>query len=192
MLGERIASESEVIRAIVSGYSPCCGFPHQAIAFSPLTRCVPKAANGLLAARGYSGHLMLRERIGPQFEVTRAIVLEDSPCCGVPHLLPRAGFGLRGLCWPSVLDADSPITAMPITCRMSVLNCPLPPLLSPPSVPGCSSRKVAAPTTRLPTRTSSVRAVLAAAAYRGRGGADCKQRPIVHAANMKCPPTWWP
>ena len=25
MLGERIASQSEVIRAIVSGYSPCCG-----------------------------------------------------------------------------------------------------------------------------------------------------------------------
>ena len=28
MLGERIASQSEVIRAIVSGYSPCCGGPH--------------------------------------------------------------------------------------------------------------------------------------------------------------------
>ena len=25
MLGERIASQSEVIRAILSGYSPCCG-----------------------------------------------------------------------------------------------------------------------------------------------------------------------
>ena len=25
MLGERITSQSEVIRAIVSGYSPCCG-----------------------------------------------------------------------------------------------------------------------------------------------------------------------
>ena len=29
---------------------------------------------------------MLRERILPQSEVIRAIVLEDSPCCGVPHL----------------------------------------------------------------------------------------------------------
>ena len=31
MLGERIASQSEVIRAIVSGYSPCCGVPHQVV-----------------------------------------------------------------------------------------------------------------------------------------------------------------
>ena len=29
MRGERIASQSEVIRAIVSGHSPCCGAPHQ-------------------------------------------------------------------------------------------------------------------------------------------------------------------
>ena len=28
MLGERIASHSEVIRAIVSGHSPCCWAPH--------------------------------------------------------------------------------------------------------------------------------------------------------------------
>ena len=28
MLGERIASQSDVIRAILSGYSPCCGAPH--------------------------------------------------------------------------------------------------------------------------------------------------------------------
>ena len=28
MLGYRIASPSEVIGAIVSGYSPCCGVPH--------------------------------------------------------------------------------------------------------------------------------------------------------------------
>ena len=28
MLGERITSQSEVIRSIVSGYSPCCGVPH--------------------------------------------------------------------------------------------------------------------------------------------------------------------
>ena len=27
MLGERIASQSEVIRAIVSGYGSCCGGP---------------------------------------------------------------------------------------------------------------------------------------------------------------------
>ena len=29
MLGGRISSQSEVIRAIVSGYSPCCGVPHR-------------------------------------------------------------------------------------------------------------------------------------------------------------------
>ena len=29
---------------------------------------------------------MLRERVVPQSEVIRAILLEDSPCCGVPHL----------------------------------------------------------------------------------------------------------
>ena len=29
---------------------------------------------------------MLGEHLLPQSEVTRAIVLEDSPCCGVPHL----------------------------------------------------------------------------------------------------------
>ena len=29
MLGERIASQSEVITAIVLGYSPCCGVPHR-------------------------------------------------------------------------------------------------------------------------------------------------------------------
>ena len=29
MLKERIASQSEVIRAIVSGYSPCYGGPHR-------------------------------------------------------------------------------------------------------------------------------------------------------------------
>ena len=28
MLGERIASQSEVIRAIVPGYNPRCGVPH--------------------------------------------------------------------------------------------------------------------------------------------------------------------
>ena len=33
--------------------------------------------------RGDQGHLMLRERVVPQSEVIRAIVLEDSPCCGV-------------------------------------------------------------------------------------------------------------
>ena len=31
MHGERIASQSEVIRAIVSGYSPCDGVPHQSV-----------------------------------------------------------------------------------------------------------------------------------------------------------------
>ena len=29
MLGERLATQSEVIRAIVSGHSPCCGVPHR-------------------------------------------------------------------------------------------------------------------------------------------------------------------
>ena len=32
MLGEHIASQSEVIRAIVVGYSPCCGGPHRLLA----------------------------------------------------------------------------------------------------------------------------------------------------------------
>ena len=36
--------------------------------------------------RGDSGYLMLGERVALQPEVIRAIVLEDSPCCGVPHL----------------------------------------------------------------------------------------------------------
>ena len=31
MLKERIASQSEVIRAIVSGDSPCCGVPHHEV-----------------------------------------------------------------------------------------------------------------------------------------------------------------
>ena len=30
--------------------------------------------------------LMLRERTAPRSEVIRAILLADSPCCGVPHL----------------------------------------------------------------------------------------------------------
>ena len=36
---------------------------------------------------------MLSERVVPQSEVIRAILLEDSPCCGVPHL----GLGAEGL-----------------------------------------------------------------------------------------------
>ena len=36
------------------------------------------------AIRGNQGHLMLKERIAPQSEVIRAILLEDSPCCGGP------------------------------------------------------------------------------------------------------------
>ena len=39
--------------------------------------------------RGGQGHLMLGERIVPQSEVIRAVLLEDSPCCGVPHLALR-------------------------------------------------------------------------------------------------------
>ena len=34
-------------------------------------------------ARGDQGHSMLGERIAPQSEVIRAMLLEDSPCCGV-------------------------------------------------------------------------------------------------------------
>ena len=32
--------------------------------------------------RGDQGHLMPRERVAPHSEVIRAVVLEDSPCCG--------------------------------------------------------------------------------------------------------------
>ena len=32
--------------------------------------------------RGGQGHSVLRDRISPQSEVIRAVVLEDSPCCG--------------------------------------------------------------------------------------------------------------
>ena len=34
MLGERITSQSEVIRAISSGFSPCCGVSHRAAGLS--------------------------------------------------------------------------------------------------------------------------------------------------------------
>ena len=37
--------------------------------------------------RGGQGHLMLRDLILPQSEVIRAILLEYSLCCGVPHLI---------------------------------------------------------------------------------------------------------
>ena len=39
MLGERIASQSEVIRAIVSGYSPCCGPSHLARHLERIAEC---------------------------------------------------------------------------------------------------------------------------------------------------------
>ena len=58
--------QSEAIRAIASGYSPCCGgAPH---------------ATQPTAARGDSSHLMLEERIAPQCEVIRAIASGYSPC----------------------------------------------------------------------------------------------------------------
>ena len=40
---------------------------------------------------------MLRERVAPQSEVIRAIVLEDSPCCEVPlcSALPRLWLTVR-------------------------------------------------------------------------------------------------
>ena len=38
---------------------------------------------------------MLRERILPQSELIRAIILEGSPCCGVPHLRLDAEAAVR-------------------------------------------------------------------------------------------------
>ena len=43
MLGERIASQPEVIRAIVSGYGLCCGVPHQTPVTAVGIRCRPGA-----------------------------------------------------------------------------------------------------------------------------------------------------
>ena len=40
--------------------------------------------------RGGQGHVMRRDRVAPQFEVIRAIVLEGSPCCEVPHCRSRS------------------------------------------------------------------------------------------------------
>ena len=41
----------------------------------------------LRAVRRLKGHLMLIERILPRSEVIRAILVEYSPCCGVPDLV---------------------------------------------------------------------------------------------------------
>ena len=41
--------------------------------------------------RGDQGHLMLRQPIMQSTEVIRAIILEDSPCCGVPRTRRRDG-----------------------------------------------------------------------------------------------------
>ena len=41
--------------------------------------------------RGNQNDLMLGEDIAPQAGVIRAILLEDSPCCGIPHLGRSAG-----------------------------------------------------------------------------------------------------
>ena len=43
---------------------------------------------------------MPMERVAPQSEVMRAIVLEDSPCCEVPHGPRPAGPGRRPLGLP--------------------------------------------------------------------------------------------
>ena len=40
--------------------------------------------------------LLLRSRISPQFEVIRAILLEDSPCCVVGEGVPHRGELQRG------------------------------------------------------------------------------------------------
>ena len=59
-----IASQSEVIRAIVSDYSPCCGVPAP-----PGGPCPPPTSTGCTPCV-----------FKPQFEVIRAIMLDDSPC----------------------------------------------------------------------------------------------------------------
>ena len=56
MLGERIASQSEVIRAIVYEYSPCCGVPHR--------RPEAEASGVLLLAHGHGAHCrVVRKRV---------------------------------------------------------------------------------------------------------------------------------
>ena len=45
MLGERIGPQSEVIRAIISGYSPCCGGPAPGCGRACRTRPPPTARN---------------------------------------------------------------------------------------------------------------------------------------------------
>ena len=52
MLGERIASQSEVIRAIVSGYSPCCGVPAPAVLRARADEQVEISAGPLLKPLG--------------------------------------------------------------------------------------------------------------------------------------------
>ena len=39
MLGEQIASQSGVVRAIVSEYSPCCGVPHHVVVHLRVRPC---------------------------------------------------------------------------------------------------------------------------------------------------------
>ena len=54
MLEERIASQYEVIRAIVSDYSPCCGVPHlgKACGLMMMSGVIPESVNGM----SRSGH----------------------------------------------------------------------------------------------------------------------------------------
>ena len=71
--------------------------------------CAPRSwVVGRPTTRGDQGHLMLRERVAPQFEVIRIKILEDSPCCEVPLVgSPRAVScampcgGCAGACWSS-------------------------------------------------------------------------------------------
>ena len=54
------------------------------------SRWLKKCSAGGHTTRGDQGHLMLGERIAPYSEVIRAMVLEDSPCCGGPQHLSAA------------------------------------------------------------------------------------------------------
>ena len=111
MLGERIASQSEVIRAIGLGDSPCNGRPrterahvgrqHRELLDAPAAQVMDlKAAQ----ARGDQGRLMLGERIASQSEVIRAIASGCSPCCGGAHqggaVQPDGRGGLAALAEP--------------------------------------------------------------------------------------------
>ena len=82
MLGERIASQSEAIRAIVSGYkSICCGGVPAPCAEDP-------AEHGGLCCSPQSEVI---RAVPPQSEVIRAINAEGSPCAN--RTCPGTGRG---------------------------------------------------------------------------------------------------